>query len=65
MVKVIALKPHSPDGVHKYKTGDVYSISEQSARLLIWTGRVKIYKSEESEESPPKRVYKRRDMQPE
>lgn len=64
MTKVIALKPHSPDGIHRYKTGDRYSISDASARLLIATKRVRV---DDRQEDPPKdrKKYERRDMRPE
>lgn len=58
-MKVIALKQHSPDGSKHYQPGDVYELSESSARILAAMGFVRI------ESEAQKRIYKRRDMKAE
>ncbi len=34
-IKLIALKDHNPDGVNRYRRGDIYEMTAPSARLLI------------------------------
>lgn len=62
MIKVVTIKPHNPDGSHHYKVGDVYTVTEHSARVLIAHGLVVIEKETEPEE---KKRYKRRDLRAE
>lgn len=59
-IHVVALVSHSPDGIRRYKRGDVYPISEASARRLV---AAKMVRLEEPDE--PKRRYKRRDLRAE
>jgi nucleoside diphosphate kinase len=59
-VNVVALISHSPDGSRRYKRGEVYQISEASARRLVAAKMVRL----ESEPEDKKR-YKRKDMRAE
>jgi len=58
-IEVKTIKAHSPDGVHRYKVGERYHVSESSARILVATKFVKIHQAES------KRHYNRRDLRAE
>jgi hypothetical protein len=60
MVKVIAVKSHTPDGSKRYKVGAVYEVSERAAKTLLAYGLVKM-----APEDAPRREYHRRDMKAE
>jgi hypothetical protein len=60
-VRVVALTDHTPDGSREYKAGDVYVISESSARLLV---KLKLVRIEEDSPSVKGR-YNRRDLRAE
>lgn len=61
-MKVIAIKQGRPTGtLSNYKIGDVYEVTESTARLLEAMGWAK----PETEMRPSKRTYKRRDMKAE
>lgn len=59
MVKLIALRDFSPDGSRKLKTGERFTMTESSARLLIALNRARL---DEEPVTETKRTYKRRDM---
>jgi hypothetical protein len=61
-VRVVALTDHSPDGSNRYRKGDVYVLSESSARLLVKLNMVRI---EEDDSAKAKGRYNRRDMRAE
>lgn len=73
MVTVIALKPHSPDGNTRYKTGDRYRISDSAAKVLCAMHYVRIEDTTETPRSSPptktetkeRKKYERRDMRAE
>ena len=66
-IEVRAIKAHSPDGVHRYKVGDRYHVSESAARILVATKFVKIHQAEPESEAvkESKRHYNRRDLRAE
>lgn len=67
-IEVVTLKPHSPDGVKRYKIGAKYHVSEAAARILVATKLVRIHTPEapaETTEVETKRKYNRRDMRAE
>lgn len=63
MVRLVAIKPHNPDGNRRYKAGEPYDkeVSESVARTLI---AMKLARRADDEPSK-KREYKRRDMKAE
>ena len=63
MVRLVALKSHTPDGTHRYKPGDTYELSAKSARLVIATKMAKLAEPEEPKKN--RREYKRRDLKAE
>lgn len=60
-MKLIAIVSLSPDGIHRYKKGERFEISDASARLLIATKKAK----PDIENPKSKREYLRRDMEAE
>lgn len=62
-VKVVALKNHSPDAARRYRAGDVYELTEKSARFMVALGFVRL--ADNSPEDTSRRTYKRRDLQAE
>lgn len=62
MVKVVTIKPHNPDGSHHYAVGDVYTVTERTAKVLLAVGFVTL---ESEPEGDKKTRYKRRDLRAE
>lgn len=59
-INVVALMSHTPDGIRRYQRGEVYQITERSARRLVAAKMVRL----ESEPDEKKR-YKRKDLRAE